>query len=176
MDISKIEAGQVEVRKTVFSSRKLIQEVYNEYKFSANEKGITLMIEPNIPQEDIFIESDYTKLKQVLVNFVSNALKFTEEGIIEIGMKTIGDTVKFQIKDTGIGIPEEYHERIFERFRQVDDSSTRRYGGNGLGLAISKSLIEMLGGTIGMESEPGKGSVFYFILPYIVKKEVQKRD
>jgi len=111
------------------------------------------------------IESDRSKLKQVLINFVGNALKFTTEGFIEIGMKVTQSTVEIFVKDTGIGIPESLHGEVFERFRQLEDSSTRKYGGNGLGLTISKSLIELLGGKIGLDSEPGKGSTFYFTIP-----------
>ena len=169
MDISKIEAGQVVVRKAFFSPQKLIQEIHDEYKIKALAKGIDWRIAPIFTDEDLLIESDQTKLKQVLINFVGNAIKFTEHGSIEIGLKVTGRSVQFYVKDTGIGIPVDYHARIFERFRQVEDSFTRKYGGNGLGLAISKSLIEMLGGTIGMESQSGKGSVFNFILPDVLK-------
>ena len=169
MDISKIEAGQVEVRKSVFSTKNLIQDVYNEFKIKALDKGIELIIDQDIADIDFFIESDPTKLKQVLINFVGNALKFTDNGTIRIGMKIEDKSVQFHVKDTGIGIPEEYHKHIFERFRQVEESTTRRYGGNGLGLAISKNLIEMLGGTIGMESGEGEGSTFYFRLPDVLR-------
>jgi signal transduction histidine kinase len=95
---------------------------------------------------------------------VGNALKFTGKGFIEIGLKVNNESVEFFVKDTGLGISADHREQIFERFRQVEDSSTRKYGGNGLGLAISKSLIELLGGTIGMDSEIGKGSTFYFTI------------
>ncbi len=168
MDISKIEAGQVELRKSVFSAQKLIQDVYKEFKFRALDKDIDLKIDTAIPEVEYKIESDEPKLRQVLTNFVGNALKFTENGTIEIGMNVQGNSVQFYVKDTGIGIPAEDHERIFERFSQVEGYSTRRYGGNGLGLAISKNLIEMLGGTIGMKSGQEEGSVFYFTLPDVV--------
>ena len=148
-----------------FSAQKLINDVHNEYKFRAHDKGIELRIASATQEEDFSIYSDQVKIKQVLINFVGNALKFTDNGFIEIGMKVSDDLVEFFVKDTGLGISVAHREEIFERFRQVEESSTRKYGGNGLGLAISKSLIEMLGGTIGMESEPGKGSTFYFTLP-----------
>ncbi len=164
MDISKIEAGQVVVNKSVFNAHKLIHDVHNEYKFRAHDKGIEMRIASATPDEDCSIYSDQIKIKQVLINFVGNALKFTENGFIEIGLKVNNESVEFFVKDTGLGISVAHREKIFERFRQVEDSSTRKYGGNGLGLAISKSLIEMLDGTIGMESEPGKGSTFYFTL------------
>lgn len=169
MDISKIEAGQVVVRKTRFPIQKLIQDVYNEHKLKALTKGLDLKIAPALKGEYLLIDSDQTKIRQVLINFVGNAIKFTDQGSVEIGFNVIGQSLQFHVKDTGIGIPEHYHARIFERFSQVEDSFTRKYGGNGLGLAISKSLVEMLGGTIGMKSELGKGSVFYFILPEVIK-------
>lgn len=169
MDISKIEAGQVEVRKSIFSAPKLIQDVIEEYKLKAHEKGINLKIDLTNSKKDCLIESDKTKIKQVLVNFVGNALKFTETGSIDIGFKILGNSVLFFVKDTGIGIPSEFHEQIFERFRQVETPTTRKYGGNGLGLAISKSLIEMLDGTIGMKSVPGEGSTFHFTISDVVK-------
>lgn len=168
MDISKIEAGQVEVRKNVFSAKGLIQDIYMEYKLKAKAKEIELQISPALPSEEILIESDQTKVRQVLVNFIGNALKFTEQGSIGIGMEITGRTIQFIVTDTGIGIEKQYHSRIFERFRQVEGSLTRKYGGNGLGLAISKSLVEIMGGTIGMESEKGKGSQFYFVLPDVI--------
>lgn len=165
MDLSKIEAGQVELKKGVLSVQKLIDDIQKQYSFKAIEKGIELRLDPSNPKEEIFIESDESKLRQILINFVGNAIKFTENGFIEIGIRLVGDFVQFYVKDSGIGIPEEFHDKIFERFRQVESSSTRKYGGNGLGLAISKSLVELLGGEIGMESEQGKGSIFYFTLP-----------
>ncbi|HPS13125.1 MAG TPA: ATP-binding protein, partial [Prolixibacteraceae bacterium] len=124
-------------------------------------------VDPDLFKKEMMIVSDDAKLKQVLINFVSNALKFTEKGFIEIGLKNEGNSLQLFVKDTGIGIPKESHENIFERFRQVETAHTRKFGGNGLGLAISKSLIELLGGTIGMESEVGKGSTFNFSIPII---------
>jgi len=96
---------------------------------------------------------------------VGNAIKFTEKGYIELGLQTDGKMIRLHVKDTGIGISPEYHDKIFDRFRQVESSETRRYGGNGLGLAISRSLVELLGGEISIESEKGKGSTFYLKLP-----------
>lgn len=168
LDISKIEAGQVEIHKSFFSVKRLIQDIHNEYKIKAQTKGLEIHIPKDFPFGELLIESDQTKVKQVIINFIGNALKFTENGSIEIGVKVIGRSVQFHVKDTGIGIPEQYHARIFERFRQVEGSYTRKYGGNGLGLAISKSLVEMLGGTIGMKSSKGIGSLFYFTLPDVL--------
>ena len=91
---------------------------------------------------------------------------FTKTGYIEIGAEEVNGMIRFHVKDTGIGIPAKYHEHVFERFRQVEAADTRKYGGNGLGLAISKSLVELLSGKIWMESEEGKGSIFYFAIPH----------
>jgi len=96
---------------------------------------------------------------------MSNAIKFTANGSIEIGFQPKGKMVEFFVKDTGIGIPASYHDKIFDRFRQVEDEKNRKYGGNGLGLAITKNLVELMGGKIWLESEEGKGSAFYFTMP-----------
>ncbi len=165
MDLSKIETGQVQIYKTRFAINHLVRDIQREYSFKALQKGIELRIDSLNPKEEIIIESDENKLRQVLINFVSNALKFTGHGFIEIGIRDQGDSVYVQVKDTGIGIPEEYHDKVFERFRQVESAESRKYGGNGLGLAISKSLVEILGGEMGMESVYGSGSIFYFTLP-----------
>jgi PAS domain S-box-containing protein len=165
MDISKIEAGQVQVNKTEFSIGQLINDVWSEFNHKAIEKGISFTIDTESLQSAIYINTDETKVKQVLVNFVGNAIKFTDKGTITIGVELEPHSLLIYVKDTGIGIPQSYHQQIFERFRQVEGATTRKYGGNGLGLAISKSLIELLGGTIGMKSEEGEGSMFYFRLP-----------
>jgi len=166
MDLSKIEAGQVHVNRNRFSVNQLISKIQKEYSFEAAAKNIELHVAQGMWNE-ILLESDEPKLRQVLVNFIGNALKFTKNGYIEIGAEEVNEMVRFHVKDTGIGIPAKYHEQIFERFRQVEAADTRKYGGNGLGLAISKSLIDLLGGKIWMESEEGKGSIFYFAIPHL---------
>jgi PAS domain S-box-containing protein len=165
IDISKIEAGQVEVHNAIFSPQKLLHTVWKEFEHKAIEKGLHFSYSCDLPNEELMIESDENKLKQVLVNFIGNAIKFTEEGSIEIGIRENAEEIQFFVKDTGIGIPLEFRSHIFERFRQAETARTRKYGGNGLGLAISKNLTEILGGTIGIDSEPGKGSTFYIYLP-----------
>jgi PAS domain S-box-containing protein len=166
MDISKIEAGQVQVNYSKLSINQLIASIKKEFTQKAAKNGIELRLDPANPKDDIVIESDETKIRQVMNNLLTNALKFTMKGFIEIGIKNTPHTVQISVKDSGIGIPEAYHDKIFERFIQVDLSHTRKYGGNGLGLAISKSLVEIMGGTIGMESEVlAGGSMFYFSIP-----------
>jgi len=167
MDISKIEAGQVQVRNAPVYVNYLIADIQKEYSYKAVQKGIVLRINQLNPIEEIVIESDESKLRQILINFVGNAIKFTETGFIEIGINKTDNFCQFYVKDTGIGIPGKFHDTIFERFRQVETVHTRKYGGNGLGLAISKSLVELLGGTIWMESEVGNGSTFSFSIPNI---------
>ncbi len=165
MDISKIEVGQVQLRKKMVSVNKVLFRIQKEYSFKANRKGIELRIDPSNPVEEVTIESDGERLGQILINLVGNAIKFTENGFVEIGFREAGNFLQFHVKDTGIGINPEFHQKIFERFSQVESAFSRKYGGNGLGLPISKSLIELLGGTIRLESEEGKGSTFYFTLP-----------
>ncbi|MBV5313546.1 MAG: PAS domain S-box protein [Prolixibacteraceae bacterium] len=165
MDLSKIEAGQVDLKMNYFSVNRLLSDIAKEYSYNAIEKGIELRMAPSNSEEEISIYSDSAKVKQVLINFVSNAIKFTENGSVEVGFRVQNESVLFQVQDTGIGISGEFHSQIFERFRQVEETMTRKYGGNGLGLAISKSLVEMIGGKIGMKSEKGKGSIFYFTIP-----------
>lgn len=165
MDISKIEAGLVEVRKNELSPIHLAKSIHRQYVFQAREKGIEFMLDPSFPKEEIRLNTDETKLRQIIVNLVGNSIKFTEKGFVELGVRKIDDTIQFHVRDTGIGISPLHRDKIFERFRQVESCLTRKYGGNGLGLAITKSLVELLGGKLWMESEEGKGSTFYFTLP-----------
>lgn len=165
MDISKIEAGEVRLRKKKFSVNRLLFRIQREYSFKASHKGIELRLDPSNPKQEITLESDDERLGQILINLVGNAIKFTDNGFIEIGFSEIGNFLRFHVKDTGIGIKPESHQQIFERFIQVESAFSRKYGGNGLGLPISKSLVELLGGTIWVESEEGKGSTFYFTVP-----------
>lgn len=164
MDLSKIESGEIRVVKSIFSIHKILTDIRKELSYKADKKGIGLRMDPLNPEKEILVHSDEQKIRQILINFVANAIKFTEKGCIDLGIRINDGRIKIQVKDSGIGIPEEFHNTIFERFRQVESSETRKYGGNGLGLAISKSLAEMLGGEIGMESEKGKGSTFYFLI------------
>ncbi|MDP3645209.1 MAG: PAS domain S-box protein [Bacteroidota bacterium] len=168
LDISKIEAGQVVLFESEVSAQKLISEIQKEYSYKANAKKIELRLAPNIRENNIILTSDEMRVKQVLINFVANAIKFTEKGYIEIGVSLVNQTIQFHVKDTGIGIPKEFHDKVFDRFRQVETSRSRKYGGNGLGLAITKNLAELLGGKIWLESEPNKGSTFYFALPQLL--------
>ncbi|MGM0573007.1 MAG: ATP-binding protein, partial [Bacteroidota bacterium] len=155
-----------------------IEYVYTFFKPEAETKGIKLSFENPLPAKEAIIKTDREKLYAILANLVNNALKYTEKGSIELGYETL-DTrgrayLRFYIKDTGIGIPEDRQGAIFDRFIQADIADRMAYQGAGLGLAISKSYVEMLGGDIWVESEEGKGSTFYFTIPY--KMDHQETD
>ena len=165
LDISKIEAGQILLTESNITAQNLINNIRKEYSFKAISKGIEFKLAQDIPDQKIIFRSDEMRIKQVLINFVGNAIKFTDKGYLEIGVKLENASIQFHVKDTGIGIAKEFHAKVFDRFRQVEDEHTRKYGGNGLGLAITKNLAELLGGKIWFESKPQKGSTFYFALP-----------
>ncbi len=165
MDISKLESDEIAIRKSQINARKFIETIKERFSFQTERKNLELKL--NFPEdnEQTIIIADAERLNQIFNNLISNALKFTKAGRIEIGFQPKDKKVEFFVKDTGIGIPEEFHTKIFDRFRQVDNSTTREFGGNGLGLAISKKLIELMGGEIWVDSVGGKGSEFYFTLP-----------
>ncbi len=175
LDFSKIEAGRLTIEKRAFDLHAVIAMVSKNYKPMAERKGLRFHadIAPEIPFNLI---GDQLRLKQVLMNMVSNAIKFTEEGLIEIRVNSL-DTrpgsvrLRFEIIDSGIGIARDKLGAIFDRFSQVDDSHTRRYGGTGLGMAISNDLVKLMGGEIFVDSSPGKGSRFYFDLEFALDTE-----
>ncbi len=169
LDFSKIESGRLEIESTPVSLRECIEAVFDLNAARASQKRLDLLywIEPDVPA---FVLSDRTRLQQILVNLVTNAVKFTETGEVMIRLRRQrdpkeGDFLHFSVKDTGIGIPEEARDRLFQVFSQVDSSTTRRFGGTGLGLAISRRLAEIMKGKIWVESTPGKGSDFQFLIP-----------
>lgn len=172
IDISKIESGMVDVKNDETDITLCLNEITQFFENKEEIYSHQLNIIKNYPDKSFVLKTDKTKLNQILTNLLSNAIKFTPSGSVEIGYQRVvinkKDFVEFYVKDTGIGIPEEMHEVIFERFRQVNDSAIKEHKGTGLGLTISKNLVELLGGTIRLESKKGKGSVFYFTLPYII--------
>ncbi len=167
MDISKLESCEITIHKKQINVQKFISDIKNQFSFQAEEKKLEFILILPENEEETILFIDDERLRQIFNNLLSNAFKFTMIGSIEIGYQPKATIVEFFVRDTGIGIPAEYHDTIFDRFRQVEDSNTREYGGNGLGLAISKNLVELMGGKIWLESEPGKGSVFYFTLPNV---------
>lgn len=173
IEISMIESGQISAKMSEFNLNELMQEVLYIYRSAAYNKNITLNFKPD--PRNLTILNDRDKLMHVLSNMISNALKFTDIGGIDIGYDHDDNVVKFFIRDTGIGIRKELHEVIFERFRQAETSDTRNYGGTGLGLSIAKGLIDFLGGRIWLESEPGFGTTFYFSLPTRLQRSTENK-
>ena len=169
LDIAKIESGKVVIEHTAFCLHEVLQDAVNLFRVEAIKKGLKLSLnmDNSIPSR---LTGDPTRIRQVLINLTGNAMKFTKEGEIKIRASLIepGDTevtVLLEISDTGIGIPQNKQEKIFESFSQADGSTARTYGGTGLGLSISRKLVELMGGLIWLRSEPGKGTTFYFTLP-----------
>lgn len=177
LDMSKIEAGMMRIESIPFDMWGLVHSVGTMFQEKAKEKGLLLtsVINNDVPE---ILEGDATRLTQILVNLISNAIKFTNAGTVSIHVsnkESIDDTIRicFEIKDTGIGIEEEKLPGIFERFRQAEDSITRKYGGTGLGLSIVKDLINLQSGEITVDSKLNKGTEFRFIIPYkISEREV----
>jgi len=169
LDLSKIEAGRFELDFTTFGIRELVNEVVAVFARRAREKGVEVVawVDASVPAR---IVADSGKLRQILINLVGNAVKFTERGSVEIRVRSVTTTsgspmLHIEVQDTGIGIPIEKQGVIFEAFSQADGSTTRRFGGTGLGLTISARLIDLMGGEIHVDSAPGVGSTFRFSLP-----------
>ncbi|MBK9308519.1 MAG: response regulator [Nitrospira sp.] len=166
LDLSKIEADKLDLEPVEFDLRESVQNVVTLFAVSAEQKNLHLHCEiaPELPSR---LRGDVGRLRQILMNLIGNAVKFTERGQIAVCIQPCGDgrghtTMKVLVRDTGIGIPREAQPHIFEPFTQADGSMTRRFGGTGLGLTIVKRLVEMMGGTIGVDSVPGTGSTFWF--------------
>lgn len=170
LDLSKIEAGKILIESTEFDIFELIEETAGLYRSVVRSKSIRLdiIVDETIPQ---YLLGDPTRIKQILNNFLNNAIKFTENGDVQLQARVLHRDEKFcklilSVKDTGIGIPEHKLDTIFDSFSQVDASTTRKYGGTGLGLTICKKLTELMGGRILVESETGKGSTFSILVPF----------
>jgi CheY-like chemotaxis protein len=167
IDVAKIEAGHIRIIPHKVDITALLQELHVIIRrdVSVSDKEVDVIL--NVPWDGEFmINVDSFRLKQVFLNILNNAVKFTERGEIEFGYRLKGNTaIEFFVRDTGIGIPADQHKVIFDRFRQADGSSTRKYGGTGLGLWVSRNLVELMGGTIRVVSEPGRGATFFVELP-----------
>jgi len=164
LDISKIETGQMEVNRTIVVVNHLIIELLSFYNAHSEKKNLNIYAKKQLSDKESTIRTDAAKLRQILNNLLSNAMKYTDEGVIEFGYELKNNDIEFYVKDTGVGIKPEYHTVIFERFRQGESNEIVK--GTGLGLAISKSFVEILGGRIWLTSQPGKGSTFFFTIPY----------
>lgn len=172
LDFSKIEAGKLELDTEDFSLRSVLGSTLKPLAVRARQKGLKITSTVN-PQAPEVLHGDSGRLRQVLMNLAGNAIKFTERGSVSVdveleSLESYAAFLTFKVTDTGIGIPREKQAVIFEAFAQADGSTTRRYGGTGLGLTITRKIVEMMGGRISVESEPGRGSTFCFTLPFPV--------
>ncbi len=184
IDFAKIEAGQIKFLQQEFSLNALLTQVHTSFLSESLKKektDVKLRMRKAFSNEESYIQTDPNRLRQVLINLVGNALKFTKEGFIEFGYQLPQNGfIEFYVKDTGIGIPADKIDMIFERFVQADYSRSRKYSGSGLGLAISKGFVELMGGKMWAESVENEGSTFYFTIPYIpagrkTKEEIEKK-
>jgi len=178
LDFSKIEAGRMELESIPFSLRQCVDEARGTLEFMARDKGLTLYstVDPAVPDH---LLGDPNRVRQVLLNLINNAVKFTESGFVRVEVALEKECagvamLRFSVTDTGIGLSVEQSKLIFEPFRQADGSITRKYGGTGLGLAICSSLVELMGGTISVSSNPGRGSTFSFTTRCAVCDSPQK--
>jgi signal transduction histidine kinase/DNA-binding response OmpR family regulator len=177
LDFSKIEAGKLDLNRVTFDVYECVENALQTFALKGQQKGLELVchILPAVPE---FLVGDPERLRQVLLNLVGNAIKFTHQGqvMVKVSLNLLDDTcahLRFEVVDSGIGIPTNKQQRIFEAFEQADSSTTRKYGGTGLGLTISQALVRMMGGTIGVDSELGKGSTFHFNLSFQKGEGVQ---
>jgi CheY-like chemotaxis protein len=166
LDLSRIEAGKLSIEPVPFSPRTLVQETVQLLAVTAQAKGLAIRVECGSEVPEIVV-ADPLRLRQVLVNLLGNSIKFTEVGHIAVRVDRVEpeDALRLRVADTGIGIPPEKQEQVFKAFTQADGSITRRYGGTGLGLTISARLVHLMGGIIRLESQPGKGTTFEFLVP-----------
>lgn len=169
LDISKIEAGAIKLRVTNVVVNDLLNDLFTFYNPVTTDKDVSLHVSKPLNDEDSSIEADPKRLRQVLTNLLSNALKFTLSGQVNFGYEMDGGFMRFFVNDTGIGIDKENLQKIFERFWQEESGFSRSYGGTGLGLSISQKLVEIMGGRLEVESAKGKGTVFSFSLPVAQK-------
>lgn len=170
LDISKIEAGQISIYTEAVNITELMYALLHQFRDQAEFKNLVLKLNPDNLKEKLVAYTDENRLRQVLNNLLSNAIKFTHDGSIEFGFIQKGNFMEFYVKDSGIGITPEDQSIIFKPFRKVENSLTVTYGGTGLGLPISKALVEKLGGAITLSSDIGKGSTFIFTIPYSSNK------
>lgn len=166
VNIASIEAKQEKVQESEVNINLICKLIKEQFFTKDTKPDVTFRLQISLADDEAFVVTDSTKLTQILTNLVGNALKFTQEGFVNFGYTLKDNFLEFYVEDSGIGISSDMHADIFKRFRQVESTSARKYGGSGLGLSISKAFVEMLGGNIWLSSEVGKGSVFYFTLPY----------
>jgi PAS domain S-box-containing protein len=177
VNIATIEAGQAKINSTTIKLNSTLQLIHEQFFLKAKKLNIDLNLQPLFKYNEDLIYTDETKLVQIISNLISNALKFTSKGHINFGYNVVETrhalSLQFFVEDTGIGIPFEMHEEIFTRFRQVENAATRQFGGSGLGLSISKAYVELLGGEMWVKSDIGKGSTFYFTIPFLKVENIE---
>ena len=166
ISIASIEAGQEKIQENEININLLCNLLNEQFSLKANDKNVKLSLKTVLADDEAVIITDVTKLTQILSNLIGNALKFTRQGYVNFGYRVKDNQFEFHVEDTGMGIPLDMLEKIFDRFRQIETTATRTFGGSGLGLSISKAYVEMLGGKMWLTSELDKGSVFYFTIPY----------
>jgi signal transduction histidine kinase len=166
VDIANVESGQARVNLSEINLNSTLKSLNEQFSINSKEKNVALVLEMPMADKDSTLVTDNTKLVQILSNLINNALKFTKNGQIAFGYTVKDNFIEFYVKDTGIGIHPEQYSRIFERFYQIDSAISRQYSGTGLGLSICKGYVELLGGSIRVESEPGIGTCFIFTVPY----------
>jgi len=182
LDSARIESGELRLEAAPFNVCSMLEGVQQLWSVRAKDKGVQLVLE-GCPELDHVVTGDEARLRQVLNNLVSNAVKFTDTGTVTIRAERLeGEHIRFSVTDTGVGFDEAARQRLFARFQQADESITRRYGGSGLGLNISQNLIALMGGDMSCESQPGKGSYFWFdiLLPAVnaeaAEDNVERKD
>ena len=167
VDIANVESGQAKVNLTEVNLNSTLRSLNDQFSIYGKQNFVSIHLKTTLSDNDSIIVTDNTKLVQVLSNLINNAIKFTKNGQVDFGYSLKDKFIEFFVCDTGIGIPPDYHSRIFDRFFQVDSAVSRQYSGTGLGLSICKGYVELLGGDIKVESELGKGALFLFTIPYL---------
>ncbi len=178
IDISKIEANLLKIKKVEFNINNLLEDLQKVYQkeIDMGSKYIDIQVKKLKPESDAWVKLDKSRVMQILQNLMSNAVKFTEEGEIKMEVKIENNELLFKVHDTGIGIPEMAQKHIFERFRRLDNPADKVYRGTGLGLSVTKGLVELMGGKISVDSREGEGAVFSFTVPFEHSSEPQKED
>lgn len=179
IDFAKLEANQIRIEKANFNLNKTLDQLFTMYSnqlVNLEKDSVTLLYKKDFPEQDSMVISDEQRVRQVFSHLLDNACKYTHEGYIEFGYALKGDMIEFYVKDSGMGIPENKLEMVFEQFRQGDEGHTRKFGGTGLGLPIAKALVNLLGGSIRLESACDQGTTFFFTIPYEVEVRSEQVD